>query len=56
MSILPYREKPEEPSVRGQGVLEEKVGKRTIPLFLFCQKQSQKREGIILTPVTFSLF
>lgn len=55
MSILPYREKPEEPSVRGQGALEAKVGKRTIPLFL-CQKQSQKREGIVLIPVTFSLF
>lgn len=51
-----YRETPEEPSVRAQGALEQKVGKRTIPLFLFCEKQNQKREGIILIPVTFSLF
>lgn len=37
-----------------QGALE-RLGRGTIPLFLLCQSRA-KREGIVLIPVTFSLF
>lgn len=44
MSILPYREKPEEPSVRGQGALRKRLGRGQFHCFFFVKSRAKKEK------------